>query len=317
MVNLNIQLPENFLNEEVRCDYTVTASMKEIWAVQLDLLQELLRVCKKHDIKIFAEGGTMLGAVRHKGFIPWDDDIDMMMFREDYDKLCALADEFQYPYFFQTEYTDPGSLRGHAQLRNSLTTGILKEELDSVSFNQGIFIDIFPLDSVVEDERLLKRQSRRVKRYKNLARLAFIATHYQGRSGGVKGFLKKMIRFFFKPLVDKFNLEQTFYQKFEAECARYNTVETEYVSPLSFQFDAKQNYKPRADYLETIEYPFEFMSIPIGKNYHRTLTKQFGNYMEFVKGTSCHGGVIFNTDTPYTTYLTNLNLEEKGKENEQ
>ena len=119
MVDLNIVLPDGFLNEEVRCGYTVTKQMKEVWAVELDMLEKLLSVCKKHDIKIFASGGTMLGAVRHQGFIPWDDDIDMMMFRDDYEKLCKVAqEEFEYPYFFQTEYTDVGSLRGHAQLRN-------------------------------------------------------------------------------------------------------------------------------------------------------------------------------------------------------
>ena len=105
MVDLNIVLPDGFLNEEVRCGYTVTKQMKEVWAVELDMLEKLLSVCKKHDIKIFASGGTMLGAVRHQGFIPWDDDIDMMMFRDDYEKLCKVAqEEFEYPYFSNRIY---------------------------------------------------------------------------------------------------------------------------------------------------------------------------------------------------------------------
>ena len=153
MVDLKLKIPENFIAEEIRCGYKVTQQMKEIWAVELDLLSEFDRVCTKYNIKYFACGGTLLGAIRHHGFIPWDDDIDLAMARKDYEKLCEVAPkEFVHPYFFQTEYTDPGSLRGHAQLRNSITTGILKEEYPlRKKINQGIFIDIFPLDGVPED----------------------------------------------------------------------------------------------------------------------------------------------------------------------
>ena len=153
MVELKIKLPEHFLDEEVRLDYTVTRKMKEVWAVELDLLVELDRVCKKYDIKYVADCGTLLGAIRHKGFIPWDDDIDVGMLRSEYERLCKIAPfEFKEPYFFQTEETDPTSARGHAQLRNSSTTGILLSEIGTKrSFNQGIFIDIFPFDNVPND----------------------------------------------------------------------------------------------------------------------------------------------------------------------
>ena len=100
MVSLNIKLPENFLDEEIRDDYVVSSQMKQVWAVELDLLNKILEVCKKYNIKIIASGGTLLGAVRHKGFIPWDDDIDLMMRRNQYDKLCDVAEkEFTFSSF--------------------------------------------------------------------------------------------------------------------------------------------------------------------------------------------------------------------------
>ncbi|MBO7379018.1 MAG: LicD family protein, partial [Bacteroidales bacterium] len=83
MVSLKYSVPESFLQEETRNGYMVTAHMKQVWAVQLDLLQELLRVCNEHGLKVFADSGTLIGAVRDHGFIPWDDDIDMCMLRED------------------------------------------------------------------------------------------------------------------------------------------------------------------------------------------------------------------------------------------
>ena len=153
MIPLKIELPEGFLDEEVRCGYTVTKQMKEVWAVELDLAVQLLDVCKRHNIQVFAEAGTLLGAARHKGFIPWDDDMDFCMMRSEYDKFCKIAPaEFKEPYFFQTGYTEPECMRGHAQLRNSMTTGI-KHRRDTRSFP-------FPFASCNDCSYLLNQSAR-------------------------------------------------------------------------------------------------------------------------------------------------------------
>ena len=142
-----MQLDNEFFKEEERCGFTVSADMKKVWAAQLDLLERFQEVCHRHGLRFFASGGTLLGAIRHKGYIPWDEDIDIMMMREDYEKLLAIApQEFTAPYFFQTAWNDKQYSRGHAQLRNSNTTAVLADEADRhYPFNQGIFIDIFPL----------------------------------------------------------------------------------------------------------------------------------------------------------------------------
>ena len=150
---IKLNIPPGFLEPEVRDDYYIGAEIKKMWAVQLDLIMELDRVCQKHGIRYSAYAGTLLGVIRHKGYIPWDDDIDFMMTRSEYNRLCEVAkDEFKAPYFWQTEYTDRGSLRGHAQLRNSETTCLLDTEYPyKRKYNQGIFIDIFPFDGVPDD----------------------------------------------------------------------------------------------------------------------------------------------------------------------
>ena len=83
--------PEEFFREEVRCDYTVTAKMKRVWAAELGMLHRFAQVCERHGLRWYAMGGTLLGAVRHKGFIPWDDDIDLLMPRADYDRLLEIG----------------------------------------------------------------------------------------------------------------------------------------------------------------------------------------------------------------------------------
>ena len=105
MVDLQIDLPQNFLDEEEISGYLVTSQMKEVWAVELDLMAQLDRVCRENGLTYFAGAGTLLGAVRHHGFIPWDDDMDFYMLREDYNKLIGLANEFKEPYFLQNTYS--------------------------------------------------------------------------------------------------------------------------------------------------------------------------------------------------------------------
>ena len=308
MVQLNIDLPGGFLEEEERCGYIVKREMKQVWAVELDLLAEFDRVCKKYGIKYFASGGTMLGAVRHKGFIPWDDDIDLMMMRDEYERLCSVASkEFAHPYFFQTEYTDNGSLRGHAQLRNSLTTGILNSEKDyKFRFNQGIFIDVFPLDSIIDDKELFNKQKKNVQKYRFLyTKLSSITSRYSAfNNNKIHGFIKKLLHSSLKNIISRFFNPTKYYHLFELECAKYNNIETPLISTLSFQFDNRQHFKYRSDYKELINVPFEFMTIPIGKGYDHALKKRYGNYKEFVVGGSCHGDVLFDTEKSYREYVS-------------
>lgn len=310
MVDLKLQIPDDFFEEEERCDYLISKEMKEVWAVELDLMAELFRVCKKHNIKIMASGGTMLGAVRHKGFIPWDDDIDLMMFREDYEKLCSVSYEFKHPYFFQTPYTDKGYTVGHAKLRNSETTAILTKYAEYIyPYNQGIFIDIFPLDSVTDNKLLRFIQAKQASFFKHMVRRAAnVSVRY------VVGKSKKryypLYKFFYKQFE---SLSLKCYIKYEKICKRYNHVNTEMVSTLSFKFENQQHYKYRRDYIETIDLPFEFMTVPVGKEYDEGLRKRYGNYKEYVIGNSCHGGVIFDTDKAYTTYLNDMKEKFKSK----
>jgi lipopolysaccharide cholinephosphotransferase len=307
MVDLKLDIPKDFYNEEERCGHIVTSKVKEIWAVELDLIAEFERVCKKHQITYYASGGTMLGIVRHKGFIPWDDDVDLMMPRDQYNKLCTIApSEFKHPYFFQTEYTDCGTLRGHAQLRNSDTTAILTSELNThTAINQGIFIDIFPLDDVINSEKLLKRQCAKMNFYRFVARALYkiyLAPQPVSRFCAIARVvcLRALV-----PLKPMNKLKNYFYRKFENTSALYNNKELKVMSLLSFAYGEEVFFNDKKDYEELIDMPFEFLKIPVPSNYEHVLNHRYGNWRKFVKGGSMHGGVIFDTDISYKEYLRN------------
>jgi lipopolysaccharide cholinephosphotransferase len=279
--------------------------MKKVWAVELDLLNELMSVCKKHNLHFYAAGGTMLGAIRHEGMIPWDDDIDVMMFREEYEKLCKIApSEFTHPYFFQTEETDNGSFRGHAQLRNSETTGILKTEFsDKKKINQGIFIDIFPLDNI-PDDRLLRQEyidkATKMKALYNKYLKRSLPYHFRFRKNIVIliiDFIKNRLT----PHATAISKTNKSYRMFEEWVMSYNNITTREVVMSPFYTD-RWIYE-RSDLSEMVYKPFEMLTIPVPIGYEQMLKNAYGEWKKFVVGSSIHGGVIFDTERSYKEYI--------------
>lgn len=306
---IKLSLPDDFFNEETRCDYVISKKMKEIWAVELDLLNEFQKVCKKYNLSYYADGGTLLGAIRHKGFIPWDDDIDVIMKRDDYEKICEIAqNEFKEPYFWQTEYSDPSSLRGHAQLRNSNTTGILSEEAEKkYKFNQGIFIDIFPIDAAPDNEEDLTRLISKVEHNLTKARrLARLTDRYTPSNNRLKYYIKGLVHKCLKGPAKKLADYDKFYRRYEAECKSYNNKNTLRVAKyFHIPFLRKQIWM-REDFDSTTDVPFETINISIPNGYERILDTFFGEWRTPVKATSTHGGVIFDTRKSYIDYIKEM-----------
>lgn len=301
MVNLKIDLPANFLAEEERSNFVVNAKMKEVWAVELDLLNEFQRVAKKHKIRYIASGGTMLGAVRHKGFIPWDDDVDIMMLRKDYDKLLSVANEFSFPYFLQTNRNDKGFFRCFSRLRNSQTTGIQKTELNChFQYNQGIFIDIFPLDNLIDNIKLFLRQQFRTRLLLRKARhYSSLQSRFYEDENKIKFYYRKCL----KTLVREPDKDERYLFAYEKECQRFNNLDTERVSLLSFQFDNRVHDIKLKDMYETLDMDFEFLKIPVPKDYDNLLTWKYGNWRKPKYTGTYHGEIFFDTDKSYKYYI--------------
>lgn len=142
--------------------------MAKLHALELEIAKEIRRICETHHIPYYLTGGTLLGAVRHGGFIPWDDDMDIGMLRDDYERfLEACQDDLGERFFLQTWDTDPDYPMPYAKIRLN-GTHFREAFCADADIHDGIFVDIFPFDNVPDDRRAQNRQARRCRICKRL-----------------------------------------------------------------------------------------------------------------------------------------------------
>ncbi len=289
-------MDKNFnLEEEVRCDFLVDTKRKKIWAVELDILEKLMAVCDKHGLKCYAVSGTLLGAVRHGGFIPWDDDLDVALSREDFDKLCEIAPtEFEEPYFFQDALSDRNYFIGYARLRRSDTTGIITFCSDK-KYNQGIYVDIFVYDKIPEDAKQLAKQLRRVKFYSVL-----LSNYYHLTTTNAK--LRRLGGLF--RLTKHFISYEKLYAKYHRACTAYRG-ETNTLGMLCIPAFLRETATVSGT-AELVKLPYEYMEVYAPSDYRDLLTISYGDYMQFPpveqRGAWHEDVIIFDPDQPFMDY---------------
>lgn len=289
-------LTEDFFKEEIRCEFLVDKKRKKLWAIELDMLMQIDRICKKHNINYFLGGGTLLGAVRHKGFIPWDDDIDINMFRDDYERFIKVAPmELEEPYFLQTPYTDDGYYFSFAKLRNSNTTaisGVFAYE----KFNQGICLDVFPYDNMCIES--LEEQ------FELINQLVMDNSTYMRKSN---------------PFLSTDDLERvknhsgrdplSVYEQIQEIATKYNNTETDYVgNAVCTLFNWKKSYYEKDIFSEFIRVDFEGFKFPVPVGYEKYLEKHYGDWKKLPpveKRGTWHSSSIIEPDIAYKQYFEN------------
>ena len=243
--------------------------LKRLKEIEIESLKVFIQICEKYKLKYFMLGGSCLGVVRHNGFIPWDDDIDVGMPRKDYNKFLAIAqNELPQNLFLQTTITDPEYLMCFAKLRNSDTTFM---EISSKEFNinHGVYIDIFPLDGITDDES--ERKSHLFKlRVCHKAKSRY--WHKKDRTVTLKSKVYDIIlKMYFRNIGNIIKAEEKLMLKYDYD--KCNSV---------FNYCGAWGEKeiaPKEWFGEGKNAEFEGLTVIIPQNSDAYLTKMYGDYM--------------------------------------
>jgi lipopolysaccharide cholinephosphotransferase len=253
---------------------TVDKNIRKLQLSILEIFKDIKKVCDDLNIDYFIIGGTALGAVRHKGFIPWDDDLDIGMTRENYNKFLNVAKErLPDTLFLQTFNTEPNTPFYFAKVRKNDTV-FIENYCKNIDMHHGIYVDIFPYDNIPDDIKLRNKQLKKVKLWSNL----FIAKSLKGSSvpqdslrGKLKIFTRTIFHYLLKPISKGY-----LYNKLDDASQEYNHAKCEMKSFVKYPF----LMIPSEDLSNLEKVEFEGIDVNCPGNIKKYMEHQFGDYMK-------------------------------------
>lgn len=267
----------------------------DLYSVQtsaIGILKAFISICQKHGLRYYALYGTCLGAVRHQGFIPWDDDIDVGMPRRDYDKFMHIAqEELPSQYFLQNYQTEKEYLQHFSKIRDTNTT-FIETDVAHLHMNHGVYIDVYPLDGVPENQLFRKILYTRLK-FLQLG----IYGHYISDTRPLR-LRSKIVRQVMKSLYKPVQL----HRKWHALAAQYDYDQSDLVC---YYGSKSRHLIPREYFREGTEMKFEDLQVIVPGQYDKFLTTIYGNYMTLPpqeKQVSHHETLLIDVAKSYKDY---------------
>lgn len=250
--------------------------IRKIHAIELGILIEFDRICRKHDIKYQLYSGSLIGAIRHKGFIPWDDDIDVAMLREEYDKLLeVMEEELEDLYFFQSFETDPNYMNKYPKIRKNGTV-FLERVVEGLDIHHGVYMDVFIFDSIELDTFRGKYQLWLLRSMDSLFRFRLKKRYLDMEPGFAR--IMGMIKYYFIKIlpISKLRLD-CFASKW---MKKLNHINTEYVADLGNPSKEIINeFKMKREHMvDSILWEFEGRQFSVPRAFDEVLTQAYGDY---------------------------------------
>ena len=253
--------------------------LKRLQKVEIDICKDIHEVCKKYDIGYTIAFGSLIGAIRHKGFIPWDDDMDIAMFREDYERFEKIFDkELSDKYYLMSSLRDKGYYGNVVKVEKKGTTFINRHS-NKMKCAQGIFVDIFIYDKVPQDAALFKKQCRK-SRFLAMLIFLYCSPFPEIPIKGIIGAVAKAVCFvahYILHIVPKGNV--FFYKKLEKICKLSDKTESdEYIIYQDPYASGTLVNRSDIEPYKTISFDGEQLCIP--NNYDKVLKNYYGDYMQ-------------------------------------
>ena len=283
-----IEFPKDYFEDEIRDGFYVNGLMKKCWAAQLEVLSDIAKVCKRHNIKWYADCGTLLGAVRHGGFIPWDDDTDICMFREDYIKFLSVAKrelkniwpEYRILNFHNGDYWEMLSRVVNVDTINFDEPRMKK--FHGYPFSAGV--DIFPLDYLCQD-----REEEKERMF--VTQMIFTVAEREDldkKTEEVEEYLTAIEEACNRKFDRTKPLKLQLYSLGEAMFSLYTRKESKEAALLPFWLKDESHVYPLGLYEKTVMIPFETVMLPAPACYDEVLKIEYGDYMKIVRVGGAH-----------------------------
>lgn len=291
-----IQFEGSFFEKEIRCDFVISKMMKRAWAAQLKLLKIVADICSENNLTYFADWGTLLGAVRHQGFIPWDDDIDICLKREEYNKLIQILPRELPP---GVEVLGIHAVKNECSQVHTdilqLRVGAVRDFWDIneyIRYFHGypfpiIGIDIFPLDTVSRDNVAYQTQNK-------LFSIGFaIASTWNDmkKDGSLETRLAQFEEISGIPVPGNIIDEQKrihMWKIIDAISSIYHEEEGDMLAEYLLAYANPERILKKDWYRDAISMPFENMEIMVPCGYEQVLKALYGDFMVYRKGAAAH-----------------------------
>lgn len=247
--------------------------LKEIQQLELEIMKDVHKFCKENNIRYYLAGGTLLGAIRHKGFIPWDDDIDIIMPRPDYERFIKEYKSKKPYYILTSTHNNSQHLYTFSKIFDNRTIKIEKEIEYSDGNIGGVEIDIFPMDGLPKD---IKQSNKYFNNQKNIFKYYSLSVSKFTKSKNIF----KTIPKYLVVRVCKFIGKEKFIKFINKKAEKYNFNDSEYVGCSVVPYYGNRERVLKSNYINKIEVQFESELFYAPEGYDEYLSNLYGDYMK-------------------------------------